>query len=319
MTLCFSTASVDQRSQLSYWREVVCATFVGLDVEPLPGPTTGFQAEVTAQSLGSMQVATVVSQPHAVLRSAARIRNSPDDDIFVNMAVGGRTMVAQDGREAILRPGDFCIYDSARPCRIACHDPFRLLVLKIPRDQFAARCQPPNGITATAMRGDRGVGALFASLLAGVPAHTAELPPQVGGQVGASVLELLATALSEHAAGNQAGLPREAQLLRAQRYIADHLGDPELSPPGVAEALGLSLRYLQLLFHADSSSPFRWMVERRLERAARLLTDPRQASRSVTSIAFAVGFKDSAHFSRAFKHRYGLGPRGYREHGPAGP
>ncbi len=53
MTLCFSTASVDQRSQLSYWREVVCATFVGLDVEPLPGPTAGFQAKVTAPSLGS--------------------------------------------------------------------------------------------------------------------------------------------------------------------------------------------------------------------------------------------------------------------------
>jgi AraC-binding-like domain len=71
------------------------------------------------------------------------------------MAVGGRTMVAQDGRETILHPSDFCIYDSARPCRIACHDPFRLLVLKIPKDQFAARRQPPNGITATAVRGYR--------------------------------------------------------------------------------------------------------------------------------------------------------------------
>jgi AraC-like DNA-binding protein len=318
MALCFSTASVDWRSQLSYWREVVCATFVGLDVEPLPQPTTGFRAEVRAQSLGSLRVATVVSQPHAVFRSPARIRSSPDDDFFVNLAVGGQTIVAQDGREAILRPGDFAIYDSARPCRIACHNPFRLLVLKIPRDQFAARFQLPPGITATAVRGDRGAGALFVSLLASMPAHAAELSPQLTEQVGGNVLELLGSALSEHAAGTRPALPREAQLLRAQRYITDHLGNPELSPAGIAEALGLSVRYLQLLFQTENTSPFRWILARRLERAARLLTDPRQPSRSITSIAFAVGFKDSAHFSRVFKQRYGVGPRGYRQHGPTG-
>lgn len=314
MTLCFSTASVDQRSQLSYWREVVCATFVGLDVEPLPRLTTGFRAEVTAHALGCLQVATVVSQPHAVFRSPARIRSSPDDDFFVNLAVGGRTIVAQDGREAVLRPGDFAVYDSARPCRIACHDPFQLLVLKVPRDQLAARCQLPPGITATAVRGDRGARAMFASLLASVPGHTAELSPQLSGQVGGNVLELLATALSEHAAGSRSALPREAQLLRAQQYITDHLGNSELSPAGIAEALGLSVRYLQVLFHEENTSPFRWILERRLERAARLLRDPRQASRNITSIAFAIGFKDSAHFSRVFKHRYGVGPRGYRQH-----
>ena len=43
MPICFSTATVDQRSQLSYWREVVCATFVGLDVEPLQRATAGFR------------------------------------------------------------------------------------------------------------------------------------------------------------------------------------------------------------------------------------------------------------------------------------
>jgi AraC-like DNA-binding protein len=318
MTQSFSTASVDQRSQLSYWREVVCATFVGLDVEPLARPTTGFRAEVTAQSLGSLQVATVVSQPHAVFRSPARIRSSPDDDFFVNLAVGGRTIVAQDGREAILRPGDFAVYDSARPCRITCHEPFQLLVLKVPREQLAARYHLSAGITATAVRGDRGAGALFASLLANVPAHTAELAPQLIGRVCGNVLELLASALAEQASGIRPALPREAQLLRAQQYITDHLGDPGLTPARIAEALGLSVRYLQLLFQTEDTSPFRWILERRLERAACLLTDPPPASRSITSIAFAVGFKDSAHFSRAFKHRYGVGPREYRQHEPMG-
>jgi len=75
MTLSFSTAVVDRRSQLSYWREVVCATFVRLGVERLAaerravesgaGPA-GFRAGLTAQGVGSLQLATIVSEPHAV-------------------------------------------------------------------------------------------------------------------------------------------------------------------------------------------------------------------------------------------------------------
>jgi AraC-like DNA-binding protein len=318
MTLSFSTATVDQRSQLSYWREVVCATFVQLGVEPPHRPGAGFRAEVTAQGLGSLRVATVVSEPHAVFRSPAMIRRSPEDDFLVNLAISGRAVVAQDGRDAVLRPGDFTVYDSARPCRIDCPDPFRLLVLKIPRDLFLSHCQLPPGATATAVQGDRGVGALFSSLLRRLPAHTGGLPPEVVGQVGVNVLELLATVLSDLAGDVRPALPREAQLQRARRYITDHLGDPGLSPPTVAEALGLSVRYLHLLFQAESTSPFRWILERRLELAARLLADPRQASRSITDIAFSVGFKDTSHFTRVFKHRYGAGPRDYRRHGSNG-
>jgi AraC-like DNA-binding protein len=313
MTVSFSTAAVEPRSQLSYWREVVCATFVGLDVEPSEQRTPGFRGEVRAHGLGAMQVATVTSQPHAVVRSPARIRSSPDDDIFVNLAVRGAAVMAQDGREAVLRPGDFTYYDSARPCRIACPGPFRLVVLKIPRDLFTVRCRPGTGATAVAIRGDRGVGALFSTLLRRVPAGTKGLPADVTEKVADSVLDLLTTALSEQATGNRAVLPQAAQLLRARCYITDHLRDPALSPSAVAQALGVSVRYLHALFQAEGTSPFRWMMEQRLDLAARQLADPRLAERSVTSIGFGVGFKDTSHFSRVFKDRYGLGPRGYRQ------
>jgi AraC-like DNA-binding protein len=313
MTVSFSTATVDQRSQLGYWREVVCATFTWLDVMPMRQRPAGFRAEVTAEGLGGMRVATVDSEPHAVFRSPEMIRTAPDDDIFVNLPVRGRAIVSQDGRDAVLRPGDFTVYDSARPCLISCPDPFRLVVLKIPRSVFASHYRLQPGATATAIPGDRGVGALFSSLLRGVPAHVPGLPPEVVEQVGGSVLELLVTALSERASGARPALPREAQLLRARRYITDHLSDPDLAPPAVAAALGLSVRYLHELFRADRTSPSRWILQRRLEAAARLLGDARQAGRAVTDIAYSVGFKDAAHFSRAFSGRYGLGPRAYRE------
>jgi AraC-like DNA-binding protein len=315
MTLSFSTATVDDRSQLEYWREVVCATFVELEFEPPQRHAVRFRGEVTAEELGGMRVATVVSEPHTVARSPMMIRRSFADDFFVNLAVRGRLTVIQDGRVATLRPGDFTVYDSARPCRIAGLDPFELLVLKVPRPLFAAHCPLPLDATATAVRGDHGVGALLSPFLRSLTAQVSDLPPDAVSRVSAAMLELLATALADRIdASARPRAPRTAHMIRARRYIVDHLADPELSPATVAGALGMSVRYLHALFHAEDTSPFRWIIERRLEEAARRLADPREADRSVTNIAFGVGFKSAAHFTRTFKNRYGVVPRDYRRH-----
>lgn len=314
MTLSFSTATVDDRSQLDYWREVVCATFVQLEFEPPRRRTAaGFRGEVTAQELDDVRVATVVSEPHTVVRSPTMIRRSFADDYFVNLAVRGRIVLTQDGRDAVLRPGDLTVYDSAHPCRITGLDPFELVVLRVPRPVFAAHCPLPREATATAIRGDSGVGALLSPFLRSLAGQASELPPDAASRVSATLLELLATALSDRIeAGARPGVPRAAHLVRARRYITDHLADPELSPASVARALGMSVRYLHALFHTENTSPFRWIMEQRLDRAARLLADPRESGRSVTSIAFGVGFKSASHFTRTFKNRYGVGPRDYR-------
>jgi AraC-like DNA-binding protein len=313
MAVRFSTAGVERRSQLDYWREAVCATFFALDVEREEHSSTGFRGQITAQSLDQVRIATVSSEPHAVIRSAERIRQSYGDDFVVNVTVRGRVVMTQQECETVVDPGDFAVYDSARPCRIACPDPFRLIVLTIPRDMFTSHCLLPRGMTTAVMRGDHGVGALFAPFVRSLTTQADTLPADVGQRVGANVVELLATALAEVTADSAPGvMPRAVHVLRAHRYIVDHLADPDLSPSGIARALRVSVRYLHLLFQAEGTSPARWILERRLERAGRLLTDPRQASRTVTDIAFSVGFKDASHFTRAFKNGQGLGPREYR-------
>ena len=163
------------------------------------------------------------------------------------------------------------------------------------------------------VRGDHGVGALFAPLVRSLTAQADSLPAKVGPRLAANVVELLATALCEVTADRAPqAAPRAAHLLRAQRYIAGHLADQDLSPTGVAQALRVSVRYLYLLFQAEGTSPARWILERRLERASRLLADSRQADWTITDIAFSVGFKDASHFTRAFKNTHGCCPREYR-------
>jgi len=52
----------------------------------------------------------------------------------------------------------------------------------------------------------------------------------------------------------------------------------------------------------------RFVLERRLARAHRMLTDLRLAQRSISSVAFEVGFGDLSYFNRAFRRCYGATP-----------
>jgi AraC-like DNA-binding protein len=57
-------------------------------------------------------------------------------------------------------------------------------------------------------------------------------------------------------------------------------------------------------------APGRWLLEQRLQCSTRLLTT---TNMSITQIVFDCGFEQPAHFTRAFKARFGQTPSEYRE------
>jgi AraC-like DNA-binding protein len=57
-------------------------------------------------------------------------------------------------------------------------------------------------------------------------------------------------------------------------------------------------------------SPGKWIMKRRVERAANLLANTDQ---SVTEVAFETGFEDLSHFSRVFKNITGINPSEYKK------
>src|SRR5688572_7575550 len=76
----------------------------------------------------------------------------------------------------------------------------------------------------------------------------------------------------------------------------------------VAQDCGVTLRYLQKYFHARfGTKPHTWSLNLRMEQAERLLTQ----GMPVKVIAFELGYKAAAHFSRDFKRFHGNAPRSY--------
>jgi len=71
-------------------------------------------------------------------------------------------------------------------------------------------------------------------------------------------------------------------------------------------------RYIQRLFEHDSTSLTQFVLYERLARAHRLLGSARDARRTISEIAFAVGFGDLSYFNRSFRRRYGMTPSDVR-------
>lgn len=90
-------------------------------------------------------------------------------------------------------------------------------------------------------------------------------------------------------------------MLRIERKIGDRTQLPKL-----AAELGISARQLQRRFEKDIGIGVReYRLNLQLARAKWLVE---HSDWSMTKIAFDCGFSDSAHFSRTFRHHFGLTP-----------
>lgn len=97
---------------------------------------------------------------------------------------------------------------------------------------------------------------------------------------------------------------------RVRRYLLDHM-DSRLTIERLAEEFHISPTYLKETFRRVSGQPVhRYLQDCRLTRAARLLST---TDDSVLSIAVSVGYSGTSRFNAAFKERYGVSPRQFRQ------
>ncbi|QGG97173.1 helix-turn-helix domain-containing protein [Actinomarinicola tropica] len=104
-------------------------------------------------------------------------------------------------------------------------------------------------------------------------------------------------------------MPPARHLLRA-RDLADRRYAEPLTVRDMAAVAGLSLAHFSREFRqAFGEPPHRYLLTRRLERAAALLRD---TDRTVTDICFMVGLTSVGSFTTSFRRVHGLTPTAYR-------
>jgi AraC family transcriptional regulator len=138
-----------------------------------------------------------------------------------------------------------------------------------------------------------------------------------GGNSGARFADAMLTVIATQllrlfGAANAA--PKGGITGRQLRLVMDHVDahlEHDVAVGDLAEIAGLSEAHFSRAFKQTAGiSPHKFITERRLERAKRMLADTPD---SLIQIALACGFSDQAHFSRSFAQAFGVAPSALRK------
>ena len=317
MSKTLSTADVDPRHRLAFWSDMVCDTYVQLDCDA-PDGADGIDGEIVADTLATLRLSRVTATAQKVRRTPAKIACASEDHFLVSIQTEGRGVVSQDGRDAVLGPGDFALYDSTRPYQLTFDDAFQQFVLMLPGPTLRTALRETERLTATTVRGDRGAGHLMIGMIRTLAADIDTLAPESAVAVADSVSQILIAGLATLPAARHAPVSQLTAYHREQikALVRARLADPELRVVDIAHALRLSPSTLHRAWSGEACSLAEWIWAQRLDAACRDLCDPTRSASSVSQIGYAWGFSDAAHFSRAFRARFGCTPREMRSGAP---
>jgi AraC-like DNA-binding protein len=299
---------VTTREQFAYWREAVCEAVLNVATE---NPADGdFAGDIGCAAYGDLRFASFSSSPHQVVRRPAHIGRSAHAHYLISLQLSGVSRMQQCGELCELHPGDIGMVDGERPFSVTFPRPVDRIVAVIPSGLIDAR--------APWVR-DRPIGQLTRdpALAAMLRAHIERL---AGPECSLAEAELLAENICNLAAlltarndaEHKASRDRVSELDRMRIFLRRHLSEPTLSPQALADHMRLSVRTVHKRFEQAETTFGRSLLEARLEACRSALADPRCRAMTVSQIAFAFGFNDLSHFTKAFRARYSVPPGRYR-------
>jgi AraC-like DNA-binding protein len=302
--------SITHASDISEFRAAVSQSFVPLHVTA--PHVDRFGGVIRGATVDDVQLIEVSATEHFVERTPELIARGDRAYFKLSLMLAGTAMLVQDEREAIIRPGDFAIYDTSRPYTLAFDDDFRTLVVMFPRHLVALPPELVGEMTAVRVSGSDGLGAVVTPYLAQLGDHLEQLTGPTGARLTHSALDLITTVFTHQLGVDNVVVPHRALMQRIRSYIETNLAKNDLGPTSIAAAHFISTRHLHGLFHEEGTTVSTWIRERRLDRCRRDLADPTLAGSSVAAIASRWGFVDAAHFSRSFRTAVGVAPSVYR-------
>jgi AraC-like DNA-binding protein len=308
----FNTDALPERDRFPAFCEEFVRRRTALDiVRRGEGPFRGVMDLVRA---GPVVVGSHFSTPTDLVRSQQLVRDG-DDSLLVALCRSGVAYLAQLGADLKLEPGAAFVCDSGYAGEVHITADTWLSLVRIPRTTM----------TKLLPRADRLAGATLdrnnvaRRLLFGYLGGTLDVVSDGHGRAielyGEHIVDLVALALGAEGEGRAVAEERGARAAWRStilREIERRSGDQNLSAVTIAHFLGITPRYVHLLLEETGRSFTRHVLERRLDKAAALLRDPRSRYRKIADVADEAGFTDLSYFNRAFRRHFGATPSDLR-------
>lgn len=274
----------------------------------LLSPEKSFYNRLEGYNLGGVVFAQCKGVAQRFERKLPHIVGDGSDSLMLVLDLdGGEWRGDYDGRPASSEAGAIRLVDMARPFSMST-GPYRTLYMILPRAQLDPQAADMDfhGLVVS----DRiGSGRLLATHMRTLW-DTIQDMSSVDAVVGAKAATILMSGvvLGGCQPARDDARPVEKMLLAAGRqYIEQRLADPDLAPEAVREHLGVSRSLVYKVF-APVGGVSAFIQGRRLDQAFDAILQDRAEQQTLGEIAYRHGFRSDAHFSRAFRARFGVTP-----------
>lgn len=315
MSPVLDTAFVPPADREEVVRHAVWESVVAVDIDHGP-PAEEMSVRIGLGAAGPLRICSARATAVTIHRTSRQARRDDEEPaVFLGLQVSGTSLVVQNGRECVLRPGEFAVYESVAPYTLLFDEGVDHHFLRFPRSALALPDRLLRETGALALGPGDPLARLafdyFARLASDDALHEGAYAEAV---VEPSVELLRAVLTSRHGDTVRARAPMEATLsLRITRYIRAHLADRNLSAARIAAAHGISVRHLYAVLARSGISLGDHVRALRLAECRRDLAGPPGRLRTIGATGRRWGFTDATHFSKVFKRAYGMSPRAWRD------
>ncbi len=292
---------------LALWQSKISDTFT--DLCPAINPGDLFHAEMQTSAFEGVHVSHIRALPHVVSRSRSHIRHSHNDNYFLVRQLVGESEVDFDDGTVRMAVGDFALVDPDIPYRLMFKQPFEQQCVQIPQLWLRERLDcTDRQLGNRLLNADAPMVRLLGLSLDQLTTSTGE-DEATTRNLSELFFDILLRAMRgtmpmASDAANGCLTPE-----RIRNYIAHRYTDPDLAPAEAAAVLGCSVRNIHRVCGLAGTSFGRLLLEARLVASRRILEQAPATNGAISRAAMDAGFSDHAHFSRAFKERFGSTPR----------
>lgn len=292
--------------RLDVWRGALEPIF---EIMPDPNlPAVGFVGSIAMSHLGDALISTVSSTPQVFERSRDHAKRTGIDHFMVQTFLRGEHSGVCGESEVRRGQGDVWILDLGQDTRTHAKA-FTNVTLILPRDRIAPLLKGGEVHGTTLPSGSasaRLIGSHLETLLVAAPDMSLT---EAAATVDAAAL-MIAGAWSRirESSAEVTAAVRATARRTIRDYIDQHLTDETLSPELLIRLFHISRATLYRLFE-DEGGVAAYILSRRLDRCRAILGASTGRDPSISELAFNHGFVSVAHFSRAFRRRFGIAPR----------
>lgn len=310
-----STGDFPEKDRLSAWTDEFCRTVLKLDFEPIPD--VPFYQAATLRKLPGLSMAAGESTGCSVSRTKQHIAEGAGGLSFCIHQEGAPFQCSQSGQTVTVAAGQGVLLIDEEVSSVLMPGACRAIMINVPPGALAGWAVVPLSSAMRKIPQDSEALRLLGAYLSRFDTADVQTDADSGllGKVFVNhVHDLLALALQpgRETWDRAKGGLRAARLHAIKNDILARLAQSDLSVSSVAARQGVSPRYVQRLFEEEGTSFTAFMLNARLTRAHRMLSDPLFAGHTIGAIAYEAGFPDLSNFNRYFRRRYGMTPSDVR-------